>query len=286
MDVTKNPVYPCLWFDGKAEEAARLYCSAFSETRLETCTPLVCTFSIKNKRFMALNGGPAFIPNPSISFFTLCDSQEEIDRAWRLLGEGGNILMPLDSYPWSKKYGWIQDRYGVSWQLSLHDEDSDDSDIFPSMLFVGPQNGNAEKAINFYTTLFQNSGIELIVRYEPGDHDTEGNVKYSQFHLKGYRLGAMDSSLSHDFEFNQGISLVLSCDTQEEIDFYWLNLTEGGKESYCGWCQDSFGVWWQVVPSLLEVLMKDPVKAPKVTEAFMKMRKFNIEELKQAAEQP
>lgn len=234
---------------------------------------------------MGLNGGPHFKPNPSISFFTICESGEEVDRAWNLLSDAGKVLMPLDSYPWSDRYGWVEDRYGVSWQLSLAKKGLEDPDIFPALMFVGKQNGNAEKAINFYTSLFKNSNVELIARYEAGDHDTAGNVKYSQFYIDGCRFGAMDSSMSHAFAFNEGISLVLTCDTQEEIDFYWLNLTEGGKESQCGWCQDSFGVWWQIIPSTLSTLMTDPDTAPQVTAALMKMRKINIDELKEASGQ-
>lgn len=279
----KSSIYPCLWFDGNAEEAAKLYCSAFSDSGIDVSTPLVCTFHIKNKQFMGLNGGAVFRPNPSISFFTVCKTEEEINHAWELLVEGGNVMMPLDSYAWSNKYGFVQDKYGVSWQLSLGNEEI--QDIFPSLMFVGEQNGNAEKAISFYTSLFQHSAVELVAKYDSGDHDIEGNVKYSQFHLDGYRMSAMDSSIPDNFGFNQGISLVISCDTQEEIDFYWLNLAEGGIEDRCGWCQDSFGVWWQVVPSILSSLMKDPAKAPKVTDAFMKMKKFDIAELEKAAQQ-
>ena len=89
--------------------------------------------------------------------------------------------------------------------------------------------------------------------------------------------------MEHHFQFDWGVSLVISCETQEEIDFYWLNLTEGGKEGQCGWCQDAFGVWWQVVPSMLGTLMSDPEKAPKVMDAFMKMTKFDLETIKRAA---
>lgn len=283
IGVMKNSIYPCLWFDGNAEEAASLYCSAFSDARMDVCTPLVCTFYIKNKQFMGLNGGGAFKPNPSISFFTVCETEDEVNHAWELLADGGDVLMPLGSYAWSTKYGWVQDKYGVSWQITLRNKEIDEPDIFPSLMFIGEQNGNAEKAINFYTSLFQNSTVDLVAKYEPGDHDIEGNVKFSQFHLDGLLMGAMDSSIPHDFSFNQGISLVISCNTQEEIDFYWLNLTEGGKEERCGWCQDSFGVWWQVVPSILSSLMNDPTKATKVTEAFLKMKKFDIVELEKAA---
>ncbi len=280
-----NSIYPCIWFNDDAKEAAELYCSVFTSSELKICTPMVVTFHIKGKQFMGLNGGPYYKPNPSVSFFTICESAEEIDTAWKILGEGGNILMPLDSYPWSTKYGWVEDKYGVSWQLSLGTPgENQQPAIFPSLMFTGDQNGKAEKAIDFYTSLFENSAVGLIARYEAGDHDTEGNIKYGQFTVNGFKMSAMDSSFPHKFSFNQGVSLVVNCDTQEEIDFFWLNLTEGGKEAMCGWCQDSFGLWWQIVPSILGKFMADPEKAPKVMEAFMKMTKFDIKALEKAAE--
>jgi predicted 3-demethylubiquinone-9 3-methyltransferase (glyoxalase superfamily) len=280
----KHSIYPCLWFDGNAKEAAELYCSAFSDAELKICTPMVVTFSIKGKQFMGLNGGPHFKPNPSVSFFQIFETDEELSHAWNILSDGGQVMMPLDSYPWSSKYGWIADKFGVSWQLTLAMSAGEQVDVFPALMFTGAQNGKAEKAINFYTSLFPDSSVGLMSKYEPGEHDTVGNIKHAQFFLNGYRLAAMDSSMGHEFELNQGVSLVVSCDTQEEIDFYWLNLTEGGKESMCGWCQDAFGLWWQIVPSVLGSYMTDPAKAPKVMQAFMKMTKFNIAELALAAQ--
>jgi predicted 3-demethylubiquinone-9 3-methyltransferase (glyoxalase superfamily) len=280
----KNLIYPCIWFSDNAKEAAEHYCTAFANAEMKICTPMVVTFQINGKQFMGLNGGPYFKPNPSVSFFTVCESAEEIDIAWNTLTEGGKVMMPLASYPWSNRYGWVEDKYGVSWQLSLGNfTEKQQADTFPSLMFTGDQSGNAEKAMNFYISLFENSSINTIARYEAGEHDIVGHVKYGQFEMDGYKISAMDSSGPHEFSFDQGVSLVVNCDTQEEIDFFWLNLTEGGKEDRCGWCQDSFGLWWQIVPSILGSLMADPSKAPKVMEAFMKMKKFDIEALKTAA---
>jgi predicted 3-demethylubiquinone-9 3-methyltransferase (glyoxalase superfamily) len=245
---------------------------------------MVVTFSIKGKQFMGLNGGPQFKPNPSISFFQIFESEAELSHAWNVLTDGGKVMMQLDSYPWSSKYGWLEDRYGVSWQLTLAMSTGEQVDVFPALMFTGARNGKAGEAIDFYTSLFPDSSIGMVAKYEHGEHDTQGNIKHAQFYLNGYRLAAMDSSMGHEFDFNQGVSLVVSCDTQEEIDFYWVNLTDGGKEDRCGWCQDAFGLWWQIVPSVLGSFMTDPQKAPKVMQAFMKMTKFNIAELAKAAE--
>ena len=278
----KTSIYPCIWYDGNAREAAELYCQAFEHATMSSCTPMIVKFTIKGQQFMGMNGGPGVKPNPSISFFNICKSAAEIDHAWKMLLEDGSVMMPLAEYPWNKKYGWVQDKFGVSWQLMLADDENKPG-VFPSLMFVADKNGKAKQAIDFYTSLFNDSSIEMLAAYEAGEGDTPGNIKHAQILIDGFRLGLMESSMQHDFQFSWGTSLVISCDTQEEIDFFWLNLTSGGKESQCGWCQDAYGVWWQVVPSILGSLMTDPEKAPKVMEAFLKMKKFDIETIKNAA---
>jgi predicted 3-demethylubiquinone-9 3-methyltransferase (glyoxalase superfamily) len=136
----KNPIYTCLWFDGKVQEAAQFYCSVFKNSQIVSVSPMVTIFELNERKFMALNGGPKF-------------------------------------------------------------------------------------------------------------------------------------------KFNESVSFVIDCDTQEEIDYYWQNLTEGGTESQCGWLKDKFGVSWQVVPTILGSLMGNVEKAPRVVEAFMKMKKFDIQTL-------
>jgi predicted 3-demethylubiquinone-9 3-methyltransferase (glyoxalase superfamily) len=140
----KNPIYPCLWFDGQAKAAADFYCSIFKNSKIIADTPMVVNFELNGKRFMGLNGGP-------------------------------------------------------------------------------------------------------------------------------------------EFKFNEAISFVVDCETQEEIDHYWNNLIAGGgSESSCGWLKDKFGVSWQIVPTILGKLMSDPEKGQRVVQAFLKMKKFDIEKLKNA----
>lgn len=138
-----NPIYPCLWFDGQAKEAADYYCSVFKDSKILSENNMVVNFELNGKKFMALNGGP-------------------------------------------------------------------------------------------------------------------------------------------HFKFNEAVSFVVECDTQEEIDHYWNKLTEGGSESMCGWLKDKYGVSWQIVPAILGKLMSDPEKAPRVVQAFLQMKKFDIEALLKA----
>lgn len=279
-----HPIYPCIWFDNQAKEAAEFYCSVFSNSRITEDNPMVTRFESSGQQFMCLNGGPQFTPNASISFFVVCDDDAECDSAWEKLSEGGNVLMPLDKYDWSDKYGWIQDKYGVSWQLSVGKLEDVGQKFTPSFLFVNEQNGNAEKAIETYTSIFKGSSVVGIMRYGQGRDEPENNIAHAQFHLGDNVFMAMDSSLDHLFSFNEGISLVIECDTQQEIDYYWEKLTEGGEESMCGWLKDRYGVSWQIVPTILGKLMKDPEKSQAVIHAFMQMRKFDIEKLLHAHE--
>jgi predicted 3-demethylubiquinone-9 3-methyltransferase (glyoxalase superfamily) len=278
----KNPIYPCLWFDGNAEAAAELYCSVFANSKITIDTPMVVNFELCGKKFMGLNGGPLFKFNPSVSFFVICESETEIDSVWNSLLEGALVMMPLNKYPWSEKYGWLQDKFGISWQLMMGDVEAMGGKIIPAFMFTGKQAGKAEQAMNFYASIFSNSKIKDINRYVAGEHDVEGTIKHARFHLGKENFVAMNSSAPHSFQFNEAISFVVDCETQEEIDYYWTKLTEGGQESQCGWLKDKFGVSWQIVPTILGKLMTDPTKSQRVMTAFMQMKKFDIEKLLKA----
>lgn len=278
--MTKS-IYPCLWFDGQAEEAAKLYCSVFNNSVITERNPIVVRFELDGFRVMGLNGGPKFKINPSISLFVYCTSEEETERIYNALIAGGTALMPLDKYPWSAKYGWLQDKVGMTWQISVVDKPGTPSSIRPSLLFTSSQFGRAEEAINLYGSIFKNSSTELLFHHEPGDPNA-GKVLYSEFRLNNYPLIAMDGPGEHGYTFSEGVSLVVECETQEEIDHYWMKLTEGGREDMCGWLKDKFGVSWQIVPSILGKLMSDPEKAPRVMQAFLQMRKFDIAALLRA----
>lgn len=212
----------------------------------------------------------------------VCTTEKEVDQAWEKLLEGGQVLMELNKYTWSNKYGWLQDKYGVSWQLSLGKTEDVGQKFTPSLMFTGEQAGNAEKAIQFYTSVFKPSFITGIARYTAEDPDVEGTIKHAQFSLKNHVFMAMDSSLPHQFGFNEGLSLVVMCETQEEIDYYWEKLSAVPEAEQCGWLKDLFGVSWQIVPTVLEKLMSDPARSQRVFNAFMQMKKFDIAKLIEA----
>jgi len=277
-----HAISTCIWFDGKAKEAANFYKEVFGSFVMISENPFVVNYSLFGRRFMNLNQGPGYPINPSISFFISADTEAEIDSIWEKLIIDGKVLMPLNTYPWSKKYGWCADKFGVNWQLMLGHEST--CKVMPHMLFCGANNGRAADAISFYTGIFKESEIKTISKYEKGEADTEGNIKYSQFELTKFPFGAMDSSAPHQFNFNEGVSFIVMVDTQEEIDYYWNSLLVEGSPARCGWLKDKFGVSWQIVPSILGKYMTNPETAPKATYAFLQMSKFIIADFVKAVE--
>lgn len=269
-------------FNGQAEAAATFYCSIFKDAKITTKNSVVVNFELSGEKFMCLNG-PGIKINPSISFFVVCETLTEVDETWSKLLDKGSVLMPLDKYDWSERYGWLQDQYGVNWQLSYGKLADVGQKYTPTLMFVKEQTGKAEQAIQFYTSIFEHSSISGVLKYSAGDHDVEGHVKHAQFILDNHVFMAMDSSAAHDFSFNEGVSIVVECKTQERIDYFWDKLTsEGGEEGVCGWLKDRFGVSWQIAPSALEELMADPVRAERVIQAVMKMKKIDIATLQNA----
>jgi predicted 3-demethylubiquinone-9 3-methyltransferase (glyoxalase superfamily) len=274
----KEKITSCLWYNGNAEEAAALYCSAFAHAKVASRSPFVTEINVSGQSITLLNGGPKYQPNPSISFFYICETNEELERSWNAFIKEGTVLMPLDKYPWSEKYGWINDKYGVSWQIALGKINDVGQKITPCLMFTGRQCGRAEEALYFYSSIFKNSKTDGILY----DEKNKKLVQHAQFALLGQKFMVMDSALDHKFAFSEGVSLTIHCETQEEVDYYWNKLTESGEESMCGWLKDKFGVSWQVVPTILNKIMSDPKKAGKAAKAFMAMRKLDIEQIVQA----
>ena len=163
--------------------------------------------------------------------------------------------MPLDSYPFSERYGWTEDRFGLSWQVMHAGKGTSNSRSFRRCV-RGRVCGRAEEAIDFYVSVFPQSERGDVLRYESGEGpDAEGTIKHAAFTLAGLEFAAMDSALEHDFGFNEAISFMVSCDTQDEIDFFWERLSAVPEAEQCGWLKDRFGVSWQVVPSILGELL-------------------------------
>ena len=280
-------ITPFLWFNNNVAQASDFYTSTFKNSVIVEKRDIgggkiqSATISIDGSEIILFNGGPMFTINPSISFFVNRSSPQELDHLWSIFSDGGKILMPMGKYPFSEKYGWLQDKFGVSWQFNLA---TGDNSIAPFFLFVNDQKpGKAEEAINLYTALFQNSSIVNQSYYSAGQGGEEGTIKHAIFKLDGLAFKAADSHFPHPFNFNPACSLFVNCLNQDEVDYFWNNFLEnGGKKSRCGWLQDKFGISWQIVPEALGRLMNDPdrAKSKRVLDAMLKMDKIDINALR------
>lgn len=289
-----------LWFDNEALSAAEFYTTLFADASINAITRygregyehhgkpegsiMTVDFTLAGLGFMALNGGPHFRLNPSVSFFVVCESRQETDRVWNTLSEGGRVLMSLDKYDWSPMYGWVQDRFGLAWEVALGKISDVGQKITPSLLFAAGVRGRAEEAIAFYTSVFGRSGLDGILRYGPDEEGSEGTVKHAMFTLHGQKFMALDSAVSQHFTFNEAVTIMINCISQEEIDYYWERLTDGGEEGPCGWLKDRFGLSWQVESVELQEMLRDPdqERVARVSQAFLKMKKYDLAELRRA----
>jgi len=290
----KQKITSHLWFDKEAKEAAEFYTSIFKDSKIKDTTTIhntpsgdtdIVTIEIMGQEFTLISAGPLFKFNPSVSFLVACQTKEELDAIWNELSKGGKPLMDLGTYLFSEKYGWIIDKYGLSWQLMFFGDFPIKQKITPTLMFVGKVAGKAEEAINFYVSLFHNAKVSDIARYGRGEEpDIEGTVKHANFTLEGQEFSAMDSALEHKFAFNEAISLMVNCETQQEIDYYWEKLSADPKAEVCSWLKDKYGLSWQVVPNIMDEMMrdKDEKRKARVTEAFLKMKKLDIETLQKA----
>jgi len=279
-------IVPHLWFDKAAKAAAEFYLSVFENSQIHTITTIpdtpsgdadIVAFQIMGYDFMAISAGPYFKINPSISFHVRCRTVAEVDRIWEKLTPGGFVMMELGEYPFSRKYGWVQDQFGVSWQVILTEGDFSQR-IMPALMFVGDVCGQAEAAIGFYESVFGDHKAAVLARYGQGEEpDKVGSVKYAQFTLAGQEFSAMDSAWTHDFGFNEAVSLIVNCQDQAEIDYFWEKLSAVPEAEQCGWVKDKFGVSWQITPANMgELLARNPEKT---TPIMLGMKKIIIADL-------
>ncbi len=320
-------IIPSLWFDKECEEAMNFYVSSFSgisgesesmpagrqESKIISIqryergmeTPgiekmigkvLTGIFELEGYRFMALDGGPIFKFNPSISFILNFDpsrnknARENLDVLWERLSPGGKVLMELQKYPFSEHYGWIQDKFGLSWQLMLTNPEGEERPfIIPSLMFVRDVSGKAEEAGKFYRSVFENTKEGAISHYPKGmEPDKESTLMFSDFMLEDRWFAAMDGGREmHDFSFNEAISLLVNCEGQEEVDMLWKKLSAVPESEVCGWLKDKYGVSWQIIPERMGELLSDPdkEKAHRAMNAMLKMKKIVVADLEKAAEQ-
>ncbi len=294
-------IIPHLWFDTQAKAAAEFYVSIFPNSKITHASVIkntpsgdcdILSFDLAGYSFMAISAGPIFKLNPTVSFMVNFDpsrdtnAKENLDKLWEKLSDNGSVLMPLQEYPFSARYGWVQDKYGVSWQLILTKPEGEERPfIVPSMMFTKTMDGKAEEATDYYISIFKDSKRGIIAKY-PAEMqpEMEGKIMFTDFMLANQWFTAMDGGQMHEFAFNEAISFLVNCDTQEEIDYFWEKLSYVPESEQCGWLKDKYGFSWQITTRRMNEMLADgtPEQKARVTAAFMQMKKFDVATLENA----
>ncbi len=295
-------IVPCIWLDDHAEAAASFYTAAFPEGHVDAVaryprsgqnpsnkppgSVLTVDVTVAGQRFTLLNAGPRFEPNPSVSFHVHLPDASAVDALHAELGEGGMDLMPLGTYPWSPRFVWMQDRFGVSWQLMVRDDVARPT-VVPALMFAGPHHGRAREAIAAYVSIFPGSHLHHVEEFAEGEGGEVGTVKQAVLELRGQPFVAMDGGAGHAFGFDEGVSLQVMCADQAEVDRVAIALAaDGGEEGRCGWVRDRFGLWWQVVPEAVGAWLDsdDEAARDRVFFALTPMRRLDVAALERAYE--
>lgn len=279
-------IVPNVWCQGNAEEVGRFYSTVLPRATSRVASrypqtglldfqqemaglPLTVEVDVDGFEIVLINAGAEFRPNPSISLMLNFDplmfgdetaARAELGAVWRALCEGGRELMPLGEYPFSKRYGWVEDRYGVSWQLMLTDPAGEPRPfVIPSLMFGGAAQNRAAEAIDFYAATFDDAaaGGRFPYGVQTGPAAPQA-LMFGEFRIGEQWFAAMDSGVEQDFSFTCGVSLEVRCADQAEIDRLWEALSAEPRAEQCGWLQDRFGVSWQVVPENMGELMERP----------------------------
>lgn len=282
-----------LCFNDQAEEAVKFYTSVFDQSEItrEIRYPMpngesvAYDFTIENQTFSAFNGGTDFKMNPSFSLMISLDTAEEVDALYTELAKGGKDLMPLDSYPFSDRYAWVEDQFGLSWQIMLAPDVPANHKVRVSLLFAGQYCGQAEQALKDYATIFQKGEPGQINYYQEGEaRDDRARVNYAELNIGDQQLVFMDHGFGSDEEFSEAISFLIVAGAQSEVDYYWEKLSADEKAESMGWLKDSHGISWQVVPQAYLQIMETATEEQKkrVLDVLFKMKKMDVARLENA----
>ncbi|MGV2985020.1 VOC family protein [Microbacterium sp. AGC85] len=287
-------IIPNLWFDQNADEAGAFYTEVFPGAtaivgaRYPDDVPdwqaefsgktLTVDLVIDGYLLTLINAGEQFRPNASVSFMLNFDplrfdgdrdaARVALDETWARLADGGVVRMELGEYPFSPRYGWVEDRYGVNWQLLLTNPEGEPRPfLIPQLMFSGPVQNKAREAAEFYTSLFPDAEVGFIAEYptQTGPADA-GSVMFGEFRLAGQWFAMMDSGVEQDVRFDCGVSLEVRVADQDELDHYWNALTTVPEAEVCGWLADRYGLSWQIVPENMGELMQRPGAYAKMME--------------------
>lgn len=289
-------IIPHLWFDTQAQEATNWYISLFENSGIDRITQLYDTpsgdaqiidFHLAGFMFSSMSAGPYFKINGSISFMVACENAFEVDRLYDAFSESGKVIIPLESYPFSPRYAYVQDRFGVSWQLIQVENMLEHPRIRPVLLFSGSVCGKADEAMAYYMKVFSDSKMGYVQHYEDGETtDPRGKISYGELTLLGTPLIFMDNDVVSDESdtFNEAISLIINCKHQGEMDDYWEQLSHDLDAEQCGWLKDQFGLSWQITTEELSIDMANASEEEmrRMTDALLPMKKLDMHIIKAA----
>lgn len=279
-------IVPNIWFAGNAGEAGEFYTTALPQASAHVAMrypdelpdfqkglegePVVVDLDVAGFRITMINSDDTARPTPSISFMLNFDplmfdgdadaARTALDETWAALSDGGQALMPLGEYPFSPHYGWVQDRFGVSWQLMLTDPTGDPRPfVITQIMFSGDVQDRAREAVDLYLSLFDDTAYGTVVAYEQASGKAAaGSIMFGEFRIGEQWFSFMDSNVQHEFGFTPGVSLEIRCADQAEIDHFWNALSAVPDAEQCGWLVDRYGVSWQVVPENMDELLAKP----------------------------
>ncbi|MDR1998859.1 MAG: VOC family protein [Frankiaceae bacterium] len=316
--MAQQKIVPNIWCNRTAEQAGAFYAAAFGELGFAGAQfavegrypeaglpefqrdfagqPIMVSLTIAGYRIGLINAGADFHPNPSLSFIVNFDpllfgganesttdaARAALDRVWAALGEGGRVLMPLDEYFFSAHYGWVQDRYGVGWQLSLTDPAGDPRPfLMPALTFGNRAQNRAAEAAAHYLEVFAGveGGTAAGLRVPYGAAAGTGPALPDSLIFADLRIGdqwfaLMDAGAEREETFDCGVSLAVNCADQAEIDRLWDALSAAPEAEQCGWLADRFGVSWQIIPANFAELMQ----RPSAYAHMMQMKKLVIDD--------
>ena len=303
--MTSQQIVPNIWCRRNAQQMGEFYSSILPEARAQIASrypstglaefqhgfegePLTVALHIGEYEIVLINAGDEFRPGPALSFMLNFDpamfgedeaaARAQLGNIWRELADGGTERMPLGEYPFSKRYGWVEDRFGVNWQLMLTNPEGEPRPfVIPALMFNGREHSVAAEATDFYVSLFAGvpGGAAAANRQVYGERTgTAGpeSLAFGEFRVGDQWFMASDNGSGVDHAFSCGVSLEVRCAGQYEIDRLWSALSNNAHAEQCGWAEDRFGVAWQIVPDNMDELMQ----RPGAFEHLMSMKKLVI----------
>ncbi|MGV3022951.1 VOC family protein [Streptococcus suis] len=282
-----QPIIPHLWYDTEAKEAVAFYVDLFGGkidwTYTITDTPSgdsdLIQFQLGDMTLAAISAGPYFKLNESMSLMVNVASKDEVTRLYQALSEGGRVLMPLGEYPFSPYYVWLEDRFGLSWQLSYAPDLDKPYQFDICLLFSQGQVGLAQPMLDYYKDKLPQARLGRLSYYGEGEAAVEAaKLNYAELLVAGQKMIVMDHGYGGEASFNEAFSLMVYVDSQDELNFYYDLLSAVPEAEMCGWVKDQFGISWQIVPRILMEAYDtaSPEKVKAVNAAVMTMKRLDI----------